>query len=530
MRTIPALALLLSGATLATPLLAQERVSAGSGLFVAERQNSPTRPIGFSASVPENAVLMLPISTMADIGKAASTLPADTISAIRQAATAARFQARPLSTLKLHGIGGHPTILLVGVEPGLTASETALADAGGKGIQALRDEPHPIAILTAALPAGAAPYVAYGAELGQYRFDRLKSAPTAPPANPVTVVTADTGAGAVYAADLRHLAAGVRFTRDLVTTPANELYPESFVAAVQRELKGTPNVKVTVLDEAQMRALGMGSLLGVGQGSRRPSRLLAVEYRGAGNAAPIALVGKGITFDSGGTSIKPSSGMWEMKGDMSGAAAVMGTVIAAARRGARANVVAVAALAENMPGGNAQRPGDVVRTLNGQTVEVINTDAEGRLVLADANQWVIRHLQPAAVVNIATLTGSIVSALGDEYAGLFARNEPLAGRLESGGKRVGEELWRMPVHPSYREDMESEIADIKNAREGGRAGAGTAAHFISFLTPEPTPWAHVDMAAMDRSDTALPTSPKGPRGYGVRLLDQLVRSYETPRP
>lgn len=528
--TLPALTLLLAGVAISAPLHAQERVSVGSGVLPAEKPNSAVRPITFAAVAPANAILVIPVSSPADIAKATAGLPAGTVALIQHAATAARFDARPLSTLKLHGIGDSPAVLLVGVEPGLTLKETALADAGGKAIQALKDEPHAIAFLTAALPAGAAPYVAYGADLGQYRFDRLKSAPKAPPANPITFVTSDANAAAAYAADLRQLASGVRFARDLVTMPANELYPESFVAAVQKELKGVPNVKITVLDEAQMRALGMGSMLGVTQGSRRPGRMLAIEYRGAGDAAPLALIGKGITFDSGGISLKPGAGMWEMKGDMSGAAAVTGAVIAAAKRGARVNVVAIAALAENMPGGNALRPGDVVRTMNGKTVEIISTDAEGRLVLADANQWAIRQYNPAAIVNIATLTGSVVAALGEEYSGLFARDETLASRLTDGGKRVGEEVWRMPMHPSYADDLSSEIADIMNSKQGARAGAGLGAHFISYLTPEPTPWAHIDMAAMDRAETALPTVPKGPRGYGVRLLDQLVRTYETPQP
>jgi leucyl aminopeptidase len=527
MRMVP-LALLLASTVMAQPLQAQERPVGlvGSGVLPSTRPNSAERPIRFATDVPAGAALVIAVTSPLDVAKAAPGLPAEMVAAVTAAARAARFDGKPLSTLKLHAIGGHPTILLVGVEALTAPRETALADAGGKAIQALRDEPNPIAILTSALPAGSAPYVAFGAALGQYRYDRLKSTPKTPPADPVTIVTAQADAGADYAADLAHLVTAIRFARDISTMPSNEKYPEAFVAAVQRELKGVPNVRVTVLDEGQMRALGMGSLLGVGQGSGRPSRLLAVEYRGGGTAAPIALVGKGITFDSGGISIKPAAGMWEMKGDMSGAAATIGAVIAAAKRGANANVVGVAALAENMPGGGAQRPGDVVRTMNGQTVEVINTDSEGRLVLADANQWTIRQFRPAGLVNIATLTGAIVAALGEEYSGLFARNEDLAARLTAGGTRTGEELWRMPLHPSYAEDMSSEIADIKNSNEGGRAGSGTAAHFISFLTPEPTPWAHIDMAAVDRAETALPTVPKGPRGYGVRLLDQLVRSYE----
>ena len=502
----------------------------GSGVSPSDRANSAIRPIQFATTVPAGAALLVPVMGVADLAKATAGLPAETATAIQQAVAAARFDGKALSTLKLHAIGGHPTVLLVGVEPGTVVKEAALADAGGKAIQALRDEANPIAVLTGGLPAGSAPYVAYGVALGQYRYDRLKSAAKAPPANPVTVVTADSGAGAAYAADLKPLAEGVTLARDLATTPANELYPESFVAAVQKELKGVPNVKITVLDEAQMRALGMGSLLGISQGSRRPARLLAIEYRGAGNAAPLALVGKGITFDSGGISLKPGAGMGLMKADMAGAAAVTGAAVAAARRGAKVNLVAVSALAENMPGGNALRPGDVVRTMNGKTVEIVSTDAEGRMVMADANQWVIRQFNPAAVVNIATLTGAIGAALGGEYAGLFARDEQLATRLADGGKRVGEDLWRMPIHPSYAEDMASEVADVQNAKQGGQAGAGTAAWFLSYLTPEPTPWAHVDMAGMIRSDPALPTSPKGQRGYGVRLLDQLVRTYETPRP
>lgn len=522
------LATALSTATISVSAVAQDRPAGliGSGVAPSTRENSPQRPIRFAAEVPAGAALILPVTAPLDIAASAPGLPASTAAAIAAAAKAARFDAKPLSTLKLHDIGGHPTILLVGIEKQTTPSETAVADAAGKALLALRSEPTDIAIIGTGLPAGSAPYLAYGAALAGYRYDRLKSDPKVPPANPLIVVTRESGAEASYAADLAHVAASVRFARDLIITPANELYPESFAAAVQREVKGLPNVRVTVLDEAQMRALGMGALLGVGQGSKRPSRLVAVEYRGAGNAAPIAFVGKGITFDSGGISIKPAAGMWSMKADMSGAAASVAAAIAAARRGARANVIGIAALAENMPDGGAQRPGDVVRTLNGQTIEMINADAEGRLVLADANQWAIRQYKPAALVNLSTLTGAIAAALGDEYAGLFARDEDLASRLQTAGTRTGEDVWRMPLHPSYAADMASDIADIKNAREGGRAGAGTAAHFISFLTPQPTPWAHVDMAGVMQADSDLPTVPKGLRGYGVRLFDQLVRSYE----
>ncbi|MFN3286876.1 MAG: leucyl aminopeptidase family protein, partial [Sphingomonadaceae bacterium] len=209
-----------------------------------------------------------------------------------------------------------------------------------------------------------------------------------------------------------------------------------------------------------------------------------------------------------------------------GAAAAMGGALAVARRAAPVNLVAVAALAENMPDGNAQRPGDVVRTMNGKTIEVLNTDAEGRLVLVDANQYVIDRYKPAAVVNIATLTGSIVQALDDEFTGMFARDEDLARRLQAAADASGEAVWRMPLHPNYARDMASDIADIKNVVEGGGPGASLAAHFLSFLTPEPTPWGHLDIAGTALGSEVRPTTPKGPTGVGVRLFNELARGFE----
>lgn len=510
---------------LVSPAVAQERVAVGSGVAPSTRQNSPERPIRFAAAVPAGSVVVVPVLSADGVASAANGLGAATADTVAAAARAARFSAKAGKTLKLPNIGGYPLVLLVGVAGADQASEERFADAGGTAMQALRDEPHDIAFLAGGLPAGAAAYVAYGASLGQYRFDRLKSSVTPPPVNPVTIVSADGSAAATFNNDLAHVARSVRFARDLITLPANELYPESFVAAVRDEVKGLADVRVTVLDETQMRALGMGSILGVAQGSRRPARMLAVEYTG-GKGAPVALVGKGITFDSGGISLKNPPGMWEMKGDMSGAASTIATVIAAARRHAGVNAVAVAALAENMPGGNAQRPGDVVRTMNGQTIEIMSTDAEGRLVLADANQWAIERFKPRALVNLATLTGSVAAALGDEYAGLFARDENLASRLATAGTGVSEPLWRLPIHSNYAADLESEVADLKNGKEGGGPGGGLAAQFINYLTPGPTPWAHVDMAGVDRANSALPTVPRGARGYGVRLFDALLRSYE----
>jgi leucyl aminopeptidase len=530
MRTAPIAALLLATSIMAAPAFAQERPAGlvGSGVSPSSAENSAQRPIRFSATPPTGAALIIPVVAPLSVARAAPGLSAESAEAIQLAATAARFEPGAGKTLKLHGVAGLPTVLLVGMKPaGATPGPNELADAAGTAIQALRDEPNDITIAAGGLPAGSARSLALGASLGQYRYDRLKSPAKAPPQNPITIVSPDAATqGAAFAADEAHLAEATRFTRDLVTMPANTLYPERFVEMARQAFAGVPNIRITVLDEAQMRQMNMGSILSVSQGSRRPARMLAIEYRGAGNAAPVALVGKGITFDTGGISIKPNAGMWEMKGDMSGAAAVTGAVLAVAKRGATANVVAIAALAENMPGGNASRPGDVVRTMNGQTIEIWSTDAEGRLVLADANQWAIRQFQPTAVVNIATLTGSIIQALGSDFAGLFARNEDLATRLSAAGTASSEVLWRMPLIPVYQERMASEIADIKNSSGGPGPGAGLGAHFIQFLTPGPTPWAHIDMAGVDRAESALPTVPKGPRGFGVRLLDQFVRSYE----
>jgi leucyl aminopeptidase len=275
-----------------------------------------------------------------------------------------------------------------------------------------------------------------------------------------------------------------------------------------------------------MERLGMGSILSVGKGSARPPRMLVVDYRGATNAPLVALAGKGITFDSGGISLKPGTGMWAMKGDMGGAAAVVGTAISLAKSQAPVNVVAIAALAENMPGGSASRPGDVVKAYNGRTIEILNTDAEGRLVLADAVAFAERVYKPAAIVDVATLTGAVTTALGDEYAGLFSRSDPLAAQLLAAGTATGEELWRLPLHRNYAMDMRSDIADIKNVVEGGAPGAGFGAHFIGYFI-ESTPWAHLDIASMDLRKGSLPTVPEGFSAFGVRLLDRFVRNFRT---
>lgn len=497
---------------------------AGSGVVPATIANSAERPIAFAASAPAGGALVVVMTDAALPPLDGIALTAVEREAVTAAIAAARFEGKAGTTLSLRGIGAHARILLVGA--GATPSSLALAEAGGKAAQELKSEAQSVTVAGAYGDASAAD-VAYGFALGQYRFDRYKTLDRqTPPTDAVTLVGANpTAAETAFANRWKPLAEGVRLSRDLANEPANILYPESFVARVREAFAGTAGVSIEVLDEAAMRRLGMGTLVGVGQGSPRGSRLMLLRYRGAGSGdAPLALVGKGITFDSGGISLKPGTGMWDMKGDMSGAASVMGAALSLAKSRAPVHIVAVAALAENMPDGDAQRPGDITRTLSGKTIEMLNSDAEGRLVLADANEYVARQYRPRAIVNIATLTGAVVGALGDQYAGLFARDEKLAAALIAAGTTSGEELWRMPLHKNYADKMKSDIADIRNIAPGQGPGASLGAHMIGFFVDEATPWAHLDIAGVNQSDKATPLTPKGMTGFGVRLLDQLARS------
>ena len=318
------------------------------------------------------------------------------------------------------------------------------------------------------------------------------------------------------------LAEGVEFTRELVTEPGNVIYPESFVARCEAKMAGT-GLALRVLGEDEMRALGMGALLGVTQGSPRPPRLLAIVWNGGeAGAKPMAFVGKGVTFDTGGISLKAPAGMEDMKWDMGGAGAVAGAMLAIALRKAKANVVGICGLVENMPDGHAQRPGDVVTSMSGQTIEVINTDAEGRLVLCDALSWVQKEFAPSAIVDLATLTGAMIAALGSEYAGIFANDDGLAERLIAASKASGDKLWRFPLGSAYDKLIDSPIADMKNVgpRNGG---AITAAQFLQRYIAKGTPWAHLDIAGVVWADKAGATWEKGATGFGVRLIDRYVR-------
>ncbi|MEP4189491.1 MAG: leucyl aminopeptidase, partial [Sneathiella sp.] len=307
------------------------------------------------------------------------------------------------------------------------------------------------------------------------------------------------------------------------------LHPESFADRC-RELTAL-GVEVEILDEDKMRRLGMGALLGVGQGSVRESQLVIMRWNGASgkksSRKPIAFVGKGVCFDTGGISLKPGPGMEEMKWDMGGAGTVTGLMKALAGRKAKVNVVGVIGLVENMPDGNAQRPGDIVTAMNGKTIEILNTDAEGRLVLADALWYTQDRFEPEIMIDLATLTGAIIISLGHENAGLFSNDDELASQIFEAGEVVGEGVWRLPMSKAYAKQVKSPIADLQNIGTGGRgAGSIVAAEFLKEFVGE-TPWAHIDIAGMAWSKSDKPTVPKGGTGYGVRLLDRFVRdNYE----
>ena len=364
--------------------------------------------------------------------------------------------------------------------------------------------------------------LASAAVLRGWRYDKYRTklpAKQKPTLSDFVIVTEATGAQAALDRAMA-VVEGVSLTRELVSEPANIIYPESFVERCQR-LKDA-GIEIEILDDDAMRKLGMGALLGVGQGSARPSRIMALRWKGVeDDRAPVVFVGKGVTFDTGGISIKPAAGMEDMKWDMGGAGAVAGAMLALAKRKAKTHVVGICALVENMPDGNAQRPGDIVTSMSGQTIEVINTDAEGRLILCDAMTWAQKTYKPKVMVDLATLTGAMIISLGNEYGGMFANDDGLAAQLTAAGAAVGDPLWRMPMGDAYNKLIDSPIADMKNVgpREGGSI---TAAQFLNRFVEDGVKWAHLDIAGMVWAAKPGTCWDKGATGFGVRLIDRFV--------
>ncbi len=456
---------------------------------------------------------------------------------VTQALETAGYKGKKGETLTLINPEKSPShILVIGLGKAAEVKALTLEEAGAQAVAAALHAKAAQLDLLATLPksikfdaATVAAHLAYGAKLRAYRFDKYKTKEKAEDKPKLKTVSVRTGvvekAKKLYA-PLEAIAESVAFTRDIVSEPANVIYPATLAA--QAKTLEKLGVKVEILGEAQMKKLGMGALLGVGQGSVRESQLVVMQWNGGKKGVkPVALIGKGVTFDTGGISIKPSNGMEEMKWDMGGSATVIGTMRALAARKAKANVVGVVGLVENMPDGNAQRPGDVVTSMSGQTIEVINTDAEGRLVLADALWYTQGRFKPECMLDLATLTGAIIVCLGSWRAGLFSNNDKMAEAIAKSAARVGEPVWRMPLGEEYDKMINCDIADMQNVGEGREAGSTTAAQFLQRFVND-VPWVHLDIAGVAwQNKERFKLAPKGAVGWGVRLLnDWISENYE----
>lgn len=460
---------------------------------------------------------------------------------VAAALTAREFKGKLGDTLSvfLPKAAGYTQALVVGLGDSKKLDPLAYETAGGKSVPALKAMgAKNVSVLMDGNEAGPATSFAGGLRLRHYAFGKYKSRDNGKSAGEsnslknITIVTPAAAQATKSYADYEAQIQGVFLARDLVNEPANILYPESYAALIAKELKPL-GVQVEILDEKKMQKLGFGAHLAVGMGSIRPPRVVIMRWNGTNTGtsgksskkikAPIAFVGKGVTFDTGGISIKPAAGMEEMKMDMGGSAAVVGLMKALAVRKAKTDVVGIVGLAENMPSDRSYRPGDIITSLSGKTIEVLNTDAEGRLVLCDALTYVQRTYKPSMIVDLATLTGAIMVALGYEYAGVFANDDKLWSSLERAGKACGEKVWRMPLDEAYRNEMRSSTADLQNLGNLGRyGGACSAAGFLEHFIENGTKWAHIDIAgtAWWKSDRA--TTPKGATGFGVRLLYALA--------
>ena len=483
-----------------------------------------------SPALPKTGVLILLVAEGGGLTGLSAEADRRSSGQVSRAMEAAGFTGRRDTTLDIVAPGGgFSRIVLFGVgSPGaLRPLDLEMLGGATAGVlQAMRAETATIVaeIGLAGLPlAESAARIASGARLRVYSFTRYKSKkPEAKPLREVTVLTPDAKGARQHFLRFEAVAEGVHLARDLVNEPPNHLHPIEFAERMRPLAK--LGLKISVMSPAQMKKLGMNALLGVAQGSAHEARIVVMEWRGGkAGEKPVAFIGKGVTFDTGGISIKPAAGMEDMKGDMGGAACVAGLMMALAKRKAKVNAIGAIGIVENMPDGKAQRPGDIVTSMSGQTIAVLNTDAEGRLVLADVLWYVQERYKPRFMVDLATLTGAILVALGKEHAGLFSNNDELAQRLAEAGIATGEKVWRMPLAPEYDRIIDHDVADVKNT--GGRhAGSITAAQFLQRFVNN-VPWAHLDVAgtAMDAPRNAINQS--WGSGWGVRLLDSLVAQH-----
>lgn len=481
------------------------------------------------AERPSSGAVVLPVGKDGALTGISQQADRAARGAIAEAIAMAGFKGGEGQTLTLYGTGPYSAVLLVGIGEG-PKSAADLQKYGGLVAQNTAKWKAGVNVVVPDAPdvANDAALAAQGAGLGAYDFGKWgKRAEPAETSRTLTFLSPDAGAARrAYERDSLAVVEGVTFARDLVWTPSNIKSPDWMANEIAAKFAGMPNVTVTVRDEAWIEGIGMGALYGTAQGSVRPPRFVVVDYRGGPEGQqPVVFVGKGITFDTGGISIKPSANMWRMRMDMAGAAASAGAILTLAKREAKLNAVAVLPLSENMPDGNAIRPGDVLTSMSGKTIEVINTDAEGRLVLADGLWWAQENYEPRLALTIATLTGAVGGALGTDYAGLFTKDDALAERFVRAGQVSGEEVWRLPVNKSHFSAIKSDIADVKNTGDSG-PGASTGAAFIMEWAKPATPFVHLDIASMAWNNSSAPTDPRGATGYGVRLLDEIARGYE----
>jgi len=480
-------------------------------------------------SVPRSGVLVILAAQGPKLGPSARLIDEKSGGQIRRAMKAADYEGGKNKFLEILAPSGFKVarILVAGLGDASKLDEKSQIDAGGAIAGRLQAAKATSAVVRIETPAGLktrtadlAARVAFGARLRAYRFDRYKTKDRGEEKaleNLVFQSSSATVARRVFAG-LDAVADGVCLARDLINEPANILHPTEFASRL-KGLEAT-GLKVTVLKERELQRLGMGSLLSVGAGSKHDAQIVTLEWRGGGTKAPVAFVGKGVTFDTGGISLKPGAGMGDMKGDMGGAACVAGLMSALANRKAKVNAVGLVGLVENMPDARALRPGDVVTSMSGQTIEVLNTDAEGRLVLADVLWYAQKTFSPRAMIDLATLTGAIVVALGHHHAGLFSNDDELSGQISEAGKATGELVWRLPLAKAYDKMINSKVADMKNI--GGRdAGSITAAQFLARFVQD-VPWAHLDIAGTAMASPKTATSQGWTSGFGVRLLDRLV--------
>jgi leucyl aminopeptidase len=457
--------------------------------------------------------------------------------ALSRALKVSRFTGKPGQMLEVLAPAGAKAsrLLLVGLGKSESLDEKGLETLGAQIAGRLYASGETSARFEIDVPKNAkvkkaelAAHLAFGVRLKSYAFDKYRTKNLdefEKKLKTVRIVSSDIAAAKKAYAGLDAVADGIFLARDLVNEPPNILYPEEFARRAKGALSKL-GVKVEILGEAEMKKRGFGALLGVGQGSARESQLVVMQWNGGKKSAkPVALVGKGVCFDSGGLSIKVGAGMQGMKGDMAGAACVTGTILALATRKAKVNAVGVIGLVENMPDGGAFRPDDVLTSLSGQTIEVLNTDAEGRLVLADALTYTQRRFAPKAVIDLATLTGAIVQTLGTEHAGVFSNNDDLVKHIQQAGRYTGERVWQLPLDPFYDKMIRSKIADMKNIG-GANSGAITAAQFLQRFIEKGVAWAHLDIAGVAWQDgEQKPTIPSWGTGWGVRLLNRLMKEH-----